>query len=124
MKTIKPIKTSRKSIRIRTALVTATLLGGSLLAVAAQEDTAATPSNAASKAGAAVSDSWITTKVKSELLANSVSKGFQVSVSTKQGVVALEGKLPSQEAVDYVKSLSEKVAGVKSVDTSGLIVGG
>jgi len=70
----------------------------------------------------AVSDSWITTKVKSELLADSVSKGFEVSVTTKHGVVTLSGNLASNDAIDHVKDVAAKVDGVKSVDTSGLSV--
>lgn len=81
-----------------------------------------------SKAGAktkrAVSDSWITTKVKSEILADSVSKGFDVSVKTIHGVVVLKGSLPNQDAIDHVKDVAGKVDGVKSVDTSGLTVEG
>ncbi|MES2949007.1 MAG: BON domain-containing protein [Pseudomonadota bacterium] len=109
--------------RVRTTLLVAALLGSSMLAVAADE-TAAAPTGAASKAEGVASDSWITTKVKSELLANSLSKGFKVSVTTKQGAVALEGKLPNQDAIELVKTLTEKVQGVKSVDASGLVVGG
>jgi hyperosmotically inducible protein len=71
-----------------------------------------------------VSDSWITTKVKSELLADSVSKGFDVSVKTLHGVVLLKGALASQDAVDHVKNIAAKVNGVKSVDTSALTVTG
>lgn len=78
----------------------------------------------ASKDGKAVSDSWITTKVKSELVANSATKGLKVHVTTKGGVVALKGKLPSQEAIDSVKSLAVNVKGVQSVDASGLVVAG
>ncbi|HSN18496.1 MAG TPA: BON domain-containing protein [Gammaproteobacteria bacterium] len=70
----------------------------------------------------AVSDSWITTKVKSELLADSVTKGFDVKVATTRGVVVLSGKLPNKDAVAHAKDLAEKVDGVKSVDTSGLTV--
>jgi hyperosmotically inducible protein len=68
----------------------------------------------------AVSDSWITTKVKSELLADSVSKGFDVNVTTKHGVVMLSGNLATSDAIDHVKDIASKVDGVKSVDTSGL----
>ena len=68
----------------------------------------------------AVSDSWITTKVKSELLADSVSKGFDVNVTTKHGVVMLSGSLANNDAIDHVKDIASKVDGVKSVDTSGL----
>jgi hyperosmotically inducible periplasmic protein len=69
-----------------------------------------------------VSDSWITTKVKSEILANSVTKGFDVSVKTLHGVVVLSGALATQDAVDHVKDIAEKVKGVKSVDTSAITV--
>jgi hyperosmotically inducible periplasmic protein len=68
----------------------------------------------------AISDSVITAKVKSELLADSVSKGFDVSVSTKHGVVTLSGNLANPGAIDHVKDVAERVAGVKSVDTSRL----
>ena len=66
------------------------------------------------------SDSWITTKVKSEILADSVSKGFDVNVSTYDGVVKLKGTLANRDAIDHVKDIAEKVQGVKSVDISGL----
>jgi hyperosmotically inducible periplasmic protein len=66
------------------------------------------------------SDSWITTKVKSEILADSVSKGFKVRVKTVNGVVMLSGVLPNDDAVAHVKDLAEKVEGVKSVKTSQL----
>ena len=66
------------------------------------------------------SDSWITTKVKSEIMADSVSKGFKVSVKTVNGVVMLSGVLPNDDAVAHVKDLAEKVEGVKSVKASQL----
>jgi len=72
----------------------------------------------------AISDSLITAKVKSEILADSVSKGFEVSVTTKHGVVMLSGNLASHDAIEHVKDVAEKVAGVKSVDTSGLSASG
>jgi hyperosmotically inducible protein len=68
----------------------------------------------------AVSDSVITAKIKSELLADSMSKGLDVSVTTKHGVVMLSGKLANPDAIDHVKDIAERVAGVKSVDTSRL----
>ena len=70
----------------------------------------------------AVSDTWITTKVKSEILANSASKGLKVSVTTKSGVVVLTGKLPTQDAADLVKTIAQNVQGVQSVDVTGLSV--
>ncbi len=74
------------------------------------------------KAERAVSDSWITTKVKSEILADSASKGFKVSVKTKHGVVILKGTLANQDAIDHVQDIAAKVKGVKSVDTKALTI--
>jgi hyperosmotically inducible protein len=76
---------------------------------------------AAARTERVVSDSWITTKVKSEILADSVSKGFDVSVKTYHGVVKLTGTLANGDAVDHVKDIAKKVDGVKSVDASRLI---
>ena len=69
-----------------------------------------------------MSDSWITTKGKSEILADSASKGFDVSVTTTHGVVVLTGKLASSDAIDHVKEIAAKVDSVKSVDISALTV--
>lgn len=82
----------------------------------------ANSSPSADKTKRVVSDSWITTKVKTEILADSVSKGFDVSVETKNGVVVLSGALRNQDAIDHVKDIASKVKGVKSVDTSALDV--
>ena len=88
----------------------------------AQAATDAAVPTTADKTERVVSDSWITTKVKSEILANSVSKAFKVSVKTQSGVVSLGGKLPNQDAIDLVKMIAAKVNGVVSVDVSGLVI--
>lgn len=79
---------------------------------------------AAKQTGKYVSDSWITTKVKSELLADSMTKGLDISVKTSNGVVALSGMVANDDAADHVKDIARKVKGVKSVDASGLKAGG
>jgi hypothetical protein len=61
-------------------------------------------------------------KVKSELLADSVSDGFEVSVETHDGVVALEGTLPDQDVIDHVLELARSVDGVRRVDGSALLM--
>jgi hyperosmotically inducible protein len=66
------------------------------------------------------SDSWITTKVKSEILSDSLSKGFDVHVKTLHGVVMLRGTLPNQDAIDHVKDIAQKIEHVKSVDATEL----
>ncbi len=79
---------------------------------------------AAKKTGKFASDSWITTKVKSDLLADSVTKGLDISVKTSNGVVALSGTVASDDAVAHVEDIAKKVKGVKSVDSSGLKASG
>lgn len=76
----------------------------------------------ANKSKRAVSDSWITTKVKSEIFADSFSKGFNVGVKTTLGVVELSGSLENEEAINHVKDIAGKVEGVKSVNTAALII--
>lgn len=71
-----------------------------------------------------VADSWITARVKAELLADSAGEGFEVNVATMNGVVFLSGTLASEDAIDHVKDIAARVEGVKSVDTSALVVFG
>ena len=93
------------------------------LAIAAgDESVSARMDQATAKTGQVASDSWITTKVKSELMADSISKGFNLSVETTRGVVTLKGALASQDAIDHAKHISEKVQGVKRVNTSLLTI--
>lgn len=121
--TLNPGKLSYFGLKLGAAILVSGLILGSNMALAASDDATMAPSKAASNAERVVSDSWITTKVKSEIMANSVLKAFKVSVKTKSGVVSLKGKLPNQDAIDLVKMISEKVKGVKSVDVSGLVIG-
>jgi hyperosmotically inducible protein len=101
-------------------------LAQSVNGVRSVDDQVLTPSSAggAHKAVANAervgSDSWITTKVKSEITADSLSKGFDVHVKTLHGVVMLRGTLPDREAIDHVKDIAQRIEHVKSVDTSEL----
>jgi hyperosmotically inducible protein len=114
------------SITLRNALVLTALAAalGAGQAYAAGTDASSTTSGSSvvKKTERVMSDSWITTKVKSELLADSGTKAFKVRVKTMHGVVALHGALPSQESIDQVKQIAEKVKGVKSVDASAMTV--
>jgi len=79
--------------------------------------------SAAKKTERVVSDSWITTKVKSALLADSLTKGFKISVKTTHHVVALFGMVETQAAIDQAVHLATQVKGVESVDATGLKLG-
>jgi len=69
-----------------------------------------------------MSDSWITAKVKSAILADNVGNGVDVSVETMYGVVVLTGTLPNQNAIDHVKNIARRVDSVKSVISDELVV--
>lgn len=105
---------------------TAETLAGSVDGVKSVDNNLRTPDSSenVAKTKQAVADSWITTKVKTEIVASSVSNGIDVNVVTVQGVVALKGILPNQETINKVKAIAANVDGVKSVDTSALRVAG
>lgn len=67
-----------------------------------------------------ISDSWITTKVKSTLLYSSNVSGLDVDVKTQSGVVTLTGVLSSGAEKALAVELTENVRGVKRVEAGGL----
>jgi len=101
------------------ALVAALGFGMSAGAALAAQQTPPTTDHSSS-AGQAVSDAWITTKVKSELATTKGVKSMDVTVKTVDGVVTLTGVLPTQIAVNKAIAAARSVKGVKDVDASGL----
>ena len=71
---------------------------------------------AALQQGEAVTDAWITTKVKAELATADGVKSTRVSVETNDGVVTLTGVLPTQTAVQKAETVARAVKGVKKVE--------
>ena len=69
-------------------------------------------------------DAWITTKVKSEFGTTKGVSANDISVSTSDSVVTLTGTVSTQEEKMRAQRVAQLVKGVKSVDTSGLMVGG
>ncbi|NNM52790.1 MAG: BON domain-containing protein [Pseudomonadales bacterium] len=67
-----------------------------------------------------VDDSWITTKVKSALLADNITKGLKISVDTRHHNVFLSGFVDTQGSMDEVIRLASKIDGVDMVDSSAL----
>jgi hyperosmotically inducible protein len=63
----------------------------------------------------AVSDSWLTSKTKIALFADSRVKGSDVRVETTEGKVFLRGKVDSQEAKTAASDIAKNIEGVKSV---------
>ena len=68
------------------------------------------------KTGAYVDDSWITTKVKSEMVANNDVSARNISVNTTKGVVKLTGTAASLQESNRAAQIARGVAGVKAVE--------
>jgi len=83
------------------------------------EPVASSSAPVASSTDPVASDIRITTAVKSEIAADG-SQDANVGVTTTNGVVVLTGTLATQDAIDHLKGVAEKVQDVKSVDTSAL----
>lgn len=67
-----------------------------------------------------VSDSWITAKVKADLLVTEETKGLDINVTTTNGVVTLSGKLDNAMQIDKAVAVARAIRGVGSVDASTL----
>jgi hyperosmotically inducible protein len=62
-----------------------------------------------------VTDSWITSKVKEEFMADSMVKGRKIHVSTRNHAVTLAGHVQSAEEQDRAVSLASSIDGVSDV---------
>ncbi|MGH8795655.1 MAG: BON domain-containing protein [Caldimonas sp.] len=69
-----------------------------------------------SRAGDAVSDAALTTKVKSALLADPNVKGLRIDVDTHEGTVTLNGSADSAANMERAATVARSVSGVKSVE--------
>ncbi len=67
-----------------------------------------------------VTDTWITTKVKGDLLVSESTPGRDISVETVNGVVTLSGTVASKQEHDDAITKAKAIKGVKSVNASGL----
>lgn len=114
------MKPVRKSATIAIAATLGLVLATGT-AFAAQQ--AAPTGDHSSTTGQAVSDAWITTKVKSELATTKGVKSMDVTVKTVDGVVTLTGVLPTENAVNKAVAVAKSVKGVKDVDAAGLKAG-
>lgn len=62
-----------------------------------------------------VKDSYITTKVKSELVGDFGKRAGHIHVKTKDGVVALTGRVDSEDVKDRAEQDAKKIDGVVDV---------
>ena len=68
------------------------------------------------KSGAYVDDTWITSKVKSEMISNKSVDARDISVSTTHGVVTLSGRATNLEESNKAAEIAQRVNGVKQVE--------
>lgn len=67
-----------------------------------------------------ISDSWITSKVKSVFLSDTSISGLDIKVETVDGVVALSGVVPTASERDLAIIKAKEIKGVKGVAADGL----
>lgn len=73
-----------------------------------------------SDVGQSISDTWITTKVKSTLMYSSNINSSEISVTTKDGMVTLSGQVANSNEHALAVELAKNVRGVSRVDARGL----
>lgn len=76
----------------------------------------------ANEAGEATEDAWLTTKVKTQLLAEKDIDGSAITVKTDGNVVHLTGVLPSQTMKARAIQVAETTEGVAAVKADNLVV--
>lgn len=72
-------------------------------------------------AGDVIDDAWITTKIKSKLLADDGLSIFHIEVDTFKGTVQLSGFVNNKYQVDRAAQIARSVSGVRTVRNSLLI---
>lgn len=93
------------------------------LEVSAEAGTADKAKGKADQAGAAISDAWISSKVKSSFLFNSSLDGLDISVDTKGGQVTLGGHVATSAEKDLAVEVAKDIRGVQGVNADSLRVG-
>lgn len=88
----------------------------------AGSDFTGTAQNAAHSAGDALSDAWVTSKVKSSLLFSRNLSGTSISVDTQDGRVRLDGTVESDAERELAIRTAEDIRGVTEVNAQGLTV--
>ncbi|MBK4987347.1 MULTISPECIES: BON domain-containing protein [Pseudomonas] len=75
----------------------------------------------ATKAKEATSDTWITTKVKADLLTEKGIPGSDIKVETNKGVVSLSSDVAVTDSQkEMAVAITKKIKGVKAVSADGL----
>jgi hyperosmotically inducible protein len=84
-------------------------------------DIAAKSQDAAAATGKAVTDSWITTKIKAKFADAPSLEGSDISVETTEHVVTLKGTVPSRAAKTQAAAIARETERVTRVDNQLLV---
>ena len=98
----------------------ASILSLGFASISAAQAPVAPNDPANTESGQPVTDTWITTKVKTELATTDGVKSMDINVETVDGVVSLIGVLESDLAVQKAIAAAQSVKGETKVDSSGL----
>jgi hyperosmotically inducible protein len=119
--------TRMKKFAITAAAAAATALTLTMASGAFAQSTQATQApmtlaaGEVTKAKEATSDTWITTKVKSDLVTEKGIPGTDIKVETNKGVVSLSSDVAVTEAQKTTAvNITKKIKGVKAVSADGL----
>jgi osmotically-inducible protein OsmY len=74
--------------------------------------------NTGEKSGAYVDDSWITSKVKSEMIADKHVSARDINVNTTRGVVTLTGTVKTWDESNKAAEIARSVKGVTQVENN------
>ncbi|ARU87377.1 BON domain-containing protein [Pseudomonas sp. M30-35] len=85
-----------------------------------QQPTMLAANDTMDQAGEVVTDTWITSKVKSTFLADDSLSVLDIKVETNKGVVSLSGVVATEAERDLAVAKTKDVNGVKAVSADGL----
>lgn len=93
-----------------------------LISLSAADSSTTQVEKAADKTETALSDAWITGKVKASLVLNRQLDGLAIDVDSKQGMVTLTGQVGSNEQKTVATEVARTIRGVRGVDADLLRV--
>ena len=120
MKTIQTTFTTAAIIAALSLPVAGVAYAGSETSLNAAQPLMMAASENMDKAGDATSDTWITTKVKSALLAEDATPGMDIEVETNNGVVSLSGTVATEAEREMAIDKAKSIEGVREVSADGL----
>lgn len=113
----------KKSLNLFALAAAATLTLSANGAFAAQQSVNAPlmmAANSTDKAEEAVTDTWITSKVKSTFLAEKDLSALDIKVETNKGVVSLSGVVATDAQRELAVAKAKSIKGVQAVSADGL----